>query len=149
MTKLELYGEIDESGKLTITNRPRLQEWCRQNKGKRVLLKLNRAGKKRSLPQNRYYHGVVIKEIAIRLRELGHAHLEDDEVHEMMKIKFCFEREVNENTGEVLDIPKSTTSLTTTEFCVYMDRIRDWAQDFLGIYIPSPNENLQFNFDGQ
>jgi len=147
--KLELNGHIDNEGKFTIANRLRLQEWCRLNKGKNVVVCFKRKGSQRSNPQNRYYWGVVIKEISIRLRDLGYLHLEDNDVHEMMKIKFCFEREINENTGEVLDIPKSTTSLTTTEFCEYMDRIRDWAQEFLGIYIPSPNENLQFDFNGE
>lgn len=141
MEPLELYGHIDESGKVQIHNRHRLEEWARQNTDKNIRVRFERKGKKRSNPQNRYYFGVVIKEITLRLRELGHQEIDDDTVHEMMKIKFNYEPLTSEH-GEVLEIPKSTTGLTTVQFIEYMDRIRQWAAGFLSINIPDPNERL-------
>lgn len=145
MEPLELYGTIDDAGKMTIQNRPRLDEWARQNTGRNIKLRLERRGKKRSSPQNRYYHGVVIREITIRLRDLGYQELQDETVHEMMKIKFNYDRLISEQ-GEALEIPKSTTGLTTTQFMEYMDKIKQWASDFLNIYIPDPNEKLTIEF---
>jgi len=146
MSKLELNGHIDEEGKFTLTNRPRLQEWCRLNKGKNVVVSFKRKNSQRSNPQNRYYWGVVIKEISIRLREVGYPWLEDDEVHEMMKLKFNFERMINEETGEALEIPRTTVDLSKTEFSEYIDRVRMWAAEFLGIDIPDPNADLKMQF---
>jgi hypothetical protein len=146
VSKLELNGHIDEHGKFTITNRLRLQEWCRLNKGKNVVVTIKRKGSQRSTQQNRYYFGVVIKEIGIRLRDLGHPHLEDEAIHEMMKIKFNFEQMVNDKTGEVLEIPKTTTDLNKTEFGEYIDRVRMWAAEFLDIDIPDPNTDLKMQF---
>lgn len=142
---LELYGHIDEQGKIHIHNRQRLEEWARVHPRKNIIIKFDNKGKKRSLPQNRYYWGVVIKEITLRLRELGHQELDDDTVHEMMKIKFNY-TPMTSAEGEVLEIPKSTTGMTTTQFIEYMDRIRQWAAGFLDIDIPDPNEKLTMEF---
>jgi hypothetical protein len=145
MEKLSLYGSIDEAGKLSIHNRQRLLEWAQQHPGKNVVIKFERKGSKRSSPQNRYYWGVVIREITIRLRELGHQWLNDEDVHDMMKLKFNHEQIVSEE-GEVLELPKSTTALTKTQFAEYVDNIRMWAVGFLGINIPDPNANLTMEF---
>lgn len=72
MQKLELTGFIDENGKLTIHHRPALEEWARQNPGRNILVKFERRGAKRSLPQNRYYHGIVVQSIMLGLREIGY-----------------------------------------------------------------------------
>jgi hypothetical protein len=145
MEKLELTGHIDDKGALSIHNRQRLLEWAKQYPGKNVVIKFERKGSKRSSPQNRYYWGVVIREITIRLRELGHQWLNDEDVHDMMKLKFNHEQIVSEE-GEVLELPKSTTALTKTQFAEYVDNIRMWAVGFLGINIPDPNANLTMEF---
>lgn len=145
MQKLELYGSIDEKGALSIHNRQRLLEWAKQYPGKNVVIKFERKGSKRSCPQNRYYWGCVIKEITLRLRELGHQWLTDEDVHDMMRMKFNYEQVISEQ-GEVLELPKSTTTLTKTQFAEYVDNIRMWASGFLSINIPDPNQDLTMQF---
>lgn len=145
MEKLELYGSIDEKGALSIHNRQRLLEWARQYPGRNILIKFERKGSKRSSPQNRYYWGCVIKEITLRLRELGHQWLTDEDVHDMMKLKFNYEQIVSEQ-GEVLELPKSTSTLTKTQFAEYVENIRMWAAGFLSINIPDPNSDLTMQF---
>lgn len=107
--------------------------------------RFERKSAKRSDPQNRYYWGVVIKEILIRLRDLGHTWLNDEDVHDMMKLKFNHEDIVSEQ-GELLELPKSTASLTTTQFMDYIETVRHWASDFLNIEIPDPNTQTQMIF---
>lgn len=145
MEKLELYGNIDDAGVLQIHNRDRLLQWAKQYPGKNIVIKFERKGSKRSNPQNRYYWGIVIKEITLRLRELGHTWLQDDDTHQLMKLKFNFEQIVSEH-GEVMELPKSTATLTKTQFAEYVDKIRMWASDFLGINIPDPNQSLTIEF---
>jgi len=85
--------------------------------------------KKRSLSQNRYYWGVVLQIIS---EVTEHS---PEELHEVFKEMFL-------NKVEVMNIlvPESTTKLSKSEFCQYIDRICQWALDFLGIQIPAPNE---------
>lgn len=141
MDSLSLYGNIDEQGTLHVHNRQRLLEWARQYPGKNITIKFERKGSKRSSPQNRYYWGIVIREITIRLRDLGHQWLTDEDVHDMMKLKFNYEQIVSEQ-GEVLELPKSTATLTKTQFAEYVENIRMWAAGFLSLKIPDPNQSL-------
>lgn len=145
MEKLQLNGHIDEAGVLQVHNRDLLLKWAKSYPGKNVVIKFERKGSKRSSPQNRYYWGVCIREITIRLRELGHEWLTDEDVHDMMKLKFNHEQIVSEE-GEVLELPKSTTTLTKTQFAEYVDNIRMWAAGFLNINIPDPDQNLTMEF---
>lgn len=140
MNKLDLFGRVDDAGVFSLHNRQRLQQWCSENKGKDVRVRFTRRYNQRSTPQNSYYWGVVITEITQRLRDLGHQWLDEDDVHTMMKLRFNYEQIVSEE-GEVLELPKSTSSLTTVEFIEYIDRVRQWAAGFLNIYIPDPNED--------
>ncbi len=145
MVRLELYGNIDEKGVLIIHNRKRLEQWAKEYPGKGVVIKIDKKFSKRSDPQNRYYWGIVIKEISIRLRELGHNWLSDNDVHEMMKMKFNHKDAISKE-GEVLEIPMSTANLNKTEFGEYVDKVRQWASDFLDIYIPEPTAKNIMSF---
>ncbi|SRR6185437_6401630 len=142
MERLELFGHIDEAGKFVLHNRHRFEEWARKYPGKEVAIRFERKSVKRSDPQNRYYWGVVIKEISIRLRDLGNDWLTDEDVHDLMKLKFNHEQVIGDG-GEVLEIPKSTANLTKTQFLEYVERVRMWAADFLCIDIPDPNTQTQ------
>jgi hypothetical protein len=132
MTKTEQTGYIKE-GKLHILNRHRLEEDCRHFPDCDIEIVIKKRGKRSSL-QNRYYFGVVVKEIQLRLRELGHD-VDTDTVHEFLKQKFNSEKVITPQ-AEVFEIPKSTTEMNKDEFTEYVERIKEWASSTLEIYIP-------------
>lgn len=144
MKSIELNGNVKDDGQFVLHNKRLFAEWCNLNKGKQVSVKFIRKGSKRTSPQNRYLFGVVYKTIQIRLHELGHIGLDVEDVHTIMKLKFNHETILAES-GEYLEVPKTTSDLTKTEFSEYIDQIREWALDFLDIYIPGPNEKLELN----
>lgn len=88
----------------------------------------------RSLNQNRYYHGVVVKLIA------DHTGQPADDIHEILKARSVITKTCVSFKGKVYGITKSTTSLTTTEMEEYLSDCRKWAWDELEIAIPIPNE---------
>lgn len=97
------------------------------------------SGKNRSTPQNKYYWSVVVK---ILSEETGYT---TDEIHEIIKYKFLSERKLfREHKGlqTFAWIAKSTTILDTKEFEELMTKIREWASQVLGIWIPEPNEEI-------
>jgi len=89
----------------------------------------------RSLPQNRYYWGVVIPYIC---EETG---MDKDKIHFALKEKFLARRD--KATG--LKIVKSTTELTIEQFRLYLDLIQRWAAEFLSVTIPDPNQAADFS----
>jgi hypothetical protein len=144
MQKLELTGHITDEGKLTIHNRIAVEEWAMQNPGRNVLVKFEKRGSKRSLPQNRYYHGVVVQMVMMGLREIGYC-LSHDETHFFLKQKFN-PIEIPGNGGLVIEIPGTTTQLNKIEFGEYIDRISQWAVEYLNVVIPPANADLTMQF---
>lgn len=127
------------NGKLSITNRKRFDQDISSLKDGPYEILIRRKNR-RSNPQNNYYHGIVITEIRIRLTELGHR-IEDEQVHELLKAKFLSVPISNES-GEVEYIPGSTAGLNKEEFSQYLEKVIEWAAEFLGIEIPEPGESL-------
>ncbi|MCK9273355.1 hypothetical protein M0P65_07505 [Candidatus Gracilibacteria bacterium] len=82
----------------------------------------------RSLPQNRYLHGVVFSVLAI---ELG---LTIDEVKQLLKQKFL---SYEKNKTKFV---KETSKLSTTELEAFMESCRTYSQLEFNCYIPKPNE---------
>lgn len=101
--------------------------------GKRVEVKVEEYKKHRSNPQNSYYWGVVIPMVS---KELGYT---KEEVHSALKNKFLTVTNYSKQDIE-FEFTKDTKDLDTTEFEIYLRDVRNFAGDFLGIFIPQPNE---------
>lgn len=144
MQSLQLTGHITDEGVLTIHNKPALSEWARQNPGRNILVRFERRGSKRSLPQNRYYHGIVVQSVMLGLREIGYS-MSHDEVHFFLKQKFN-PVQIPNKEGEAIELPGSTTQMNKTDFGEYIDRIAQWAAEYLSVVIPPANSDLKMQF---
>ena len=90
----------------------------------------------RSLEQNAYMWGVVYKML---WEELWYDDL--DIIHEIFAEKFLTKKvRLNKDKRVKLVHTLSTAILTTVEFEEYMQNIRFFAQKFLNMKIPLPNE---------
>jgi len=99
---------------------------------------------RRSGPQNRYYWGVVIPLVMDGMNELGNT-FDKDSTHYFLKKRFN-PKEVIGVGGEVLDtIPGTTTELNTEEFSEeYIAKIKQFAAEYLSIYVPDPGQQTSF-----
>lgn len=97
--------------------------------------------RKRSIQQNRYYWGVVVYMCMHGLYEIGYEEVTSlEDAHEILKKLHLTKQYVHKTTGACIEIARSTAKLSIAEFNDYLERICRWASEFLGIYIPSPNE---------
>jgi hypothetical protein len=102
--------------------------------------------KQRTLNQNAYYWTSVLDIVLTGLQDIGYREVKTkDEVHEICKSLFLKTKIVNQETGEVIETVGSTTELTTTEFNEYIDRIAQWAAEYLACEILPPNTQTQIN----
>jgi hypothetical protein len=100
-----------------------------KNKPVSVIIKLQSKG--RSDNQNAYYWAVVIGLIA---ENCGYRQSwEREELHGELKRLFL-------PSHGPLKISQSTGELNTVEFEEYLSKIRQWASEYLSLYIPLPNE---------
>lgn len=141
MDKCELSGHISESGEVVIQNKRLLREWANKFKGKNIKIRIERSGSRRSHPQNNYYWACVVEEIRLGLLQLGHQ-MSKEETHEFLKGRFNAVQIANDH-GEAIEVPGSTTTMTKTQFGEYIERIAQFAVEYLGIVIPQPGENLE------
>lgn len=142
---MKYNGRITPQGVLVISNRKLFDESIRCLSSKSdvdVTIEVKKRKKHRSDLQNRYYFGVVVHLITDRLRELGHE-VDKDDTHNFLKGKFLYSELVNEASGEIERIPKKTPDCTTIEFIEYMEDCKRWAAQFLDIYIPDPNTQIE------
>lgn len=115
---LKFHGTV-EQGKFSPDNPENFKKSFIQYEGKRVTVTVGKERKGRTIPQNSYLHGVVIKGLA---DYLGY------ELQEMKGIiKFIFK-------------VKHTSDLSTVEDEELCERIRRWAVKEFAYIIPLPNE---------
>lgn len=129
-------------GSLRINDRPLFLDVISTLKDGDYVMTVEPKKKKRSNNQNAYYYGVVVEMVFRRLVDLGHD-VDREEAHEFLKASFNYKEIVNESTGEIFKIPRSTTSLDTFEFSEYVDRIIRFGAEVLDIQIPLPNEQIE------
>lgn len=125
------FATVEEDLTLRFLNVAAWKTHLLKFKGKTVQVTAENLRKVRSTEQNAYYWGVVVRMIA---DHCGYRTAEEVQgVHEELRRKFL--------TGHgPLSVTPSTASLSTEEFSEYVEAVRRWAADELGIYIPDPNE---------
>jgi hypothetical protein len=128
------FSGTAKSGKVVYDNKESFDRYLMTLEGKKVNIVVAEFKKNRSLNQNRYYWGVVIKVLS---DETGY---EKEEMHTYLADKFLgFYTDVY---GKTLKVIPTTSSLKTMEFEEYLSKIRIFASKELSIYIPDPNEAI-------
>jgi len=117
-----------QSGKLTFQDRSAFDRYLQTVKDGPVEVIVRRARVQRSLSQNAYYHGIVVKLIA------DHCGYLPEDAHDALKVRF-----LSEPTGNGLARVKSTTESDTREFTEYVEQCRQLAAE-MGINIPDPGD---------
>lgn len=115
--------------------------------GKDVLITFEKPKKKRSNPQNAFYYGVIIPIVKNCLRDAGYI-MTNEATHDLIKLKFLKEVILtNEDTGEIVERVKSTTELSTSQFMDFVAEISIFTNEYFGVIIPQPNDDLTLKFD--
>lgn len=147
-SKLIHTGRV-RNGRLIPDNRGLLSSHVKSFEGMDVQLTISKRRKRRSNDQNAYYWGVVVAMTREGINEAWGEHLSLEEAHHILKFQCNYAEHVNEATGEIIKIPKTTTELSTAEFEEYLERCRRFVQQWFGVIIPLPNEQVAFQFEVQ
>ena len=129
-------------GKLVVRNRAKVEAEALKSGLTEFEVIVRKKKRYRSIPLNRYYFGIVVVSIRNAFREFGND-VDSELVHEFLKARFHYSEFVDEKSGEIIKLPKSTTEMSNTEFIEYIERIKQFAAETLGIYIADPNEQLE------
>ena len=117
--------------------------------GKDCIFSIEKVKKTRSNDQNAYYWGVVLPIVQSGLKEATGEFRTTENIHYNILLKmFAPEKEiVNIETGECINEKISSSEMSTSQFMDYISEIQKWSAEFLGVYIPNPNEETELNFN--
>jgi hypothetical protein len=140
MKKLQIQTSVN-SGRFK-RNRNIVLDAINSFEGKDLLITFEKVGKKRSNNQNAYYWGVLIPILQSCIKNSWGEIWSKEKTHDFCKMQFNFIERINESTGEILRVPKSTTENTTTAQEELHIEIRNFISEWFDVNVPLPNENL-------
>lgn len=124
-------------GKFTPDNPVQFKREFLKPKKTRMVVSVKQFFPKRSDDANAYYHAVVIRFIGEEVEGLDYDH---DRIHDTMKAMHNSEVSISKQGMEVREV--KSTVMPSDEFWAYIKRVKQWALDFLNVYIPEPNEEV-------
>lgn len=139
------FGKI-ESGELKIKNRAKMLEYMKTLPDGWYRLELKKTTQ-RSLPQNSYFHGVLIPEFRKALNGVGYNAVKtDDQCKRVIKSMFLTREISNEDGGKPIHFIQETHTLSKEEMTILIQEVIQFAAENLDYVIPLPGEKLQFDF---
>lgn len=141
--KDEIFGTVDKDGLLNRKAARLVSDALGQHKTKGVIITVERKHKKRSNQQNRYYWGTVVEHQIEAFLDLWGEKYKPSQVHDFNKAYIFGQEKVLPDTGVILQIPGSTSGMSTVEHNDGMEDVRRYMFDNFGHVIPEPNEDLE------
>lgn len=145
MKKLEYIGIKEEKFRIVNDKGLRLDLASLTKGHYRITIEKFRRNKSQS--QLGYLFGAVYPLLWKLLLDAGWEFESIAEVDAFCKRQFANREIVNRNTGEVISIPELKRDFKTVDMMAYIEKIRDYAAEYLGGYIPSPEEQTQINYE--
>ena len=103
-------------------------------------IEVTRVRKKRTLDQNGWLFGCIYPMLLKALNDGGWEFVTVHQVHEFFKNVMNKEKFINKHTGEIVEIPQSTSEMNTLQFSTYCEELRNYGREYLGVEIPDPNK---------
>lgn len=140
MQKIEITTSIENG--LFKRNRNLVLDAIKSFNGFDVVITIAKVKKKRSNSQNAYLWGLLYPSTQQAIKNEWGEIWSIEKVHDFYKLHFNYTEKVNEQTSEVIKIPKSTTDNTTTQQEEYHTQIRQFLLEWFNIDVPLPNEEI-------
>jgi len=134
--KIAATRRISESGEISL-DLPEIKEFCRQHKGKAVIVRIELLPTPASEKSLAYYWGVVVPTIQRGLYELGNdlTQRETDEFIRSQMPVCSDERLVN---GKLHKRVRTIDELDAAEFNEMIEQLKVWAAENLQVYVEEP-----------
>ena len=122
------FGTVYQQ-KLKLNNKRLFIDSLKQFEGKEIEIRIREKSSNRSKEQNSMYWIWI----DILSKEIGYT---KEEMHTLVKYKFL-KRNIVDDDGVEQEVIKSTTTLTTKEFTLFMNDLLYWSSTTLNINLPS------------
>jgi hypothetical protein len=129
-------------------NRQLIIDALKNFEGKNIQITIEKATKKRSNQQNRFYYGVCLPLLQKGLHDATGEVRDINSIHYQIVLPLLSPKReiVNTQTGEIITEHLTSSQMTTSEFMDFIVNIQKWSAEFLQVDIPNPNEQTTLNF---
>lgn len=142
--KLPFYGHISLDGKITLPKNMR-QTMVKAFSGCEVLVTVEQHFEKRTTQQNRLLWGFIYAPIVNHLNSLEPNKWTSEKIHDVCKMMFLKEQQIDMETGEVqFEYLRSTTELSKAEMSDYIESIMVWAIELFNLQLLNPIKELSY-----
>ncbi len=133
-----------------IVNRNTVGDFFRQHQVGTYTL-ISKSVNLRSLGQNSFYWYIVVPIVKKGLQGIGYDDIKSNEqAHEFLKNKFLKKYVHNRNNPEeVIELPGTTTDLTTVQFMAYIAEVQKFSAEWLGEIIPDPGQRPEIDYPNE
>lgn len=146
MNKIQYIGLKEKGKSFRVVSAENFKKELNLLPDGRYRLTVEKYRKNKSNPQLGYLFACVYPLVLKALNDAGWEFVSVDEVDEYCKSMFSSKEILNRNSGEIMDIPGLKREMTTVEMMTYVDAIRDWASEFLNVYIPEPETQIEMQY---
>ena len=132
----KFFGQV-KKGKLNLYDPARYLVHLSSLEGKPVEVIVRKVQNNRTLSQNSWYWGVILEIIS------DHTGETKEDLHEHFLSKFASRIDYlagKEGEVEEIRVKERSHTMSTVRFTEYIESIRQWASEFLGLAIPDPGE---------
>jgi hypothetical protein len=112
----------------------------------RYTIEIKKYRKNKSQEQLGYYFSCVLPMFLSAAVEQGWELTTIEECDAWLKSMFAERDLINRNTAEIVKIPALKRNMSTTDFMVYVDQVRNYCAEYLGVYIPEPEKQVKIKF---
>ena len=145
MLKIQYIAIKEDNGFRVVNSKLFKEELNKLPKGRYRFI-VEKYKKAKSLPQLGYLFGVIYPLVLRHLNDAGWEFTSIEEVDMLCKEKFAGKEIINRDSGEIITVPALKREMTTIEFNGYINAIRQWDAEYLGGYIPEPEQNLTIEY---
>ena len=143
-SELRYAGRVDQ-GQLKLVDRVGFARDLQSFEGQAVVITLKKYVKQRSDKQNRFYFSNFIQSQIDCFVEMWGERYDKAQIHELNKAQFWAIEHIDEETGEIIKIPCSSTNYSTVEWEEKLEIIRQFFRDKFSWELPVPNEQTDLN----
>lgn len=141
--ELIYIANVDENGTLKIVNRKQFDEDIKSFAGKRLVIKVRKQIRSRTVKQNNFYWGNFIQSQIDAFKERWGYTYNKVQIHEWNKANFWSDDHMVEETGEVFKLPASSTDNSTVTWEEKMENIRSWFMEHMDWALPYPEQQSE------
>lgn len=139
--------DIHDDGSVHIRGKAKFLEDMSHFKGQTLIAEFRKPKKSRTLPQNRFYFSNYIPAQIECFKEMWGESYTVEMLHDWNKNNiFCTEH-VDEESGEVFKMPRSSTKLSTVEWEECLEIGRTFFLNKFNFMLPYPNSQSEMFID--